>query len=54
MRPIHYALILIVALGLVYAEVPSLKFLDWDDNVNVYANPLLNPVTSENLKHYWT
>jgi hypothetical protein len=54
MRPIHYALVLIVALSLVYAEVPNLKFLDWDDNVNVYANPLLNPVTSETLKHYWT
>ncbi len=54
MRPIHYALVLIVALSLVYAEVPNLKFLDWDDNVNVYANPLLNPVSGETLKRYWT
>ena len=43
MRSIHYALILIVLIGLVYAETPRLQFLDWDDNVNVYANPLLNP-----------
>ena len=34
--------------------VPTLAFeFTWDDNANVWANPLLNPVTWANLRTLW-
>ncbi len=54
MRPWHFALILVVVVVLVFAEARQMQFLDWDDNINVYANPNLSPVTTESLAEIWT
>ncbi|MCD6361655.1 MAG: hypothetical protein J7M38_12435, partial [Armatimonadetes bacterium] len=54
MRAWHYALILVLAVTVVFAQVRDFGFLDWDDNINVYANPRLNPVTAQSLAEIWT
>ncbi|MGE5303900.1 MAG: tetratricopeptide repeat protein [Alphaproteobacteria bacterium] len=36
----------------VFWQTRSFDFV-WDDEVNVSANPYLNPVTSQNLIHFW-
>lgn len=54
MRPWQWTLILLAAVGLVFGEVRRLDFVDYDDNINVYANPRLNPVSLHSLAEIWT
>ena len=54
MRPWHLALILVATVALVFSEVRRMDFVDWDDNINVYANPRLNPITGQSWAKAWT
>lgn len=46
--------ILLFAVLLVFSPVFRHRFLSWDDNVNVYENPLLQPFDGENLRRIWS
>lgn len=46
--------LLLVTVFVVFAPVRNHAFLRWDDNVNVYENPLLDPVSAENLHRIWS
>ncbi|MDP2106846.1 MAG: hypothetical protein Q8J76_12700, partial [Desulfobulbaceae bacterium] len=45
------ALVLVVAV--VYGRVVGFEFLDYDDNLNVYENPLLSNISASNLLRFW-
>ena len=47
------ALTLVLITAAVFAEVRCMEFVDWDDHINVFDNPFLNPVTTEGLVHFW-
>lgn len=34
--------------------VISNRFVDWDDSITLYANPLMNPPSARTLQVYWT
>ncbi len=53
MRPWHLALILIIIVCAVFAEVRYMQFLDWDDQANVFENPWINPVSASGVAHFW-
>lgn len=44
---------LCIAVALVFGQVCRFDFVAWDDNLNVYANPYLHPVTAENILRFW-
>lgn len=46
-------LLLILATLAVFWPVCSFDFLIWDDDVNVYENPYLNPPTLEGVLRFW-
>ena len=46
-------LVLLVAVGIVYARVLSAGFVSFDDDIHVYANPFLNPPTLESVARLW-
>jgi tetratricopeptide (TPR) repeat protein len=46
-------LVLLVAIGVVYLRVASAGFVSFDDDIHVYANPLLNPPTLESVAKFW-
>ncbi|HVF10723.1 MAG TPA: tetratricopeptide repeat protein, partial [Abditibacteriaceae bacterium] len=52
----HYiiASLLILATFVVFHQVLYFDFVSWDDGINVYQNPYLNPVTAPNVLHFWT
>lgn len=51
----HYliAIGLLVLVAAVFAEVPRMDFLDWDDPGNVFDNPYYRPVTWGNVAELW-
>ena len=53
-RPLRIALILVLATLSVFSPVLGMEFLTWDDDINVYQNPLLNPPAPAGLAHFWT
>ena len=53
-RPLLLSLLLLLACVAVFGEVGRHGFVRWDDEINVYRNPYLNPVTSSSLGHFWT
>lgn len=50
----------ILALGVflitvaVFRDILSFGFIRWDDDLHVYANPLLHPVSAAHLLRFWT
>lgn len=46
--------ILVAVLGSVYAQVSDFEFLNWDDDVNVTANPHLDPPRASALGVFWS
>jgi protein O-mannosyl-transferase len=53
-RPLLIALLLVLVTGWVFAEVPQMEFLHWDDGINVTENPLLHPPSLPNVARFWT
>jgi len=45
------ALVLVVIV--VYARVFGAGFVEYDDDIHVYANPMLNPLSMENVGRFW-
>ena len=45
-----------IAFVVVIVHLPNLQhaLTNWDDNVNISANPLLNPVSFRNVARFWT
>lgn len=43
----------LVALAL-FAPTTAFDFTDWDDRINIYENPYLNPVSAAGLRFLWT
>ncbi len=52
--PLRWALFVAVAVGIAFAQVPMYDFVSWDDDIHVYGNPNLNPLTAQSLAHIWT
>jgi tetratricopeptide (TPR) repeat protein len=46
-------LTLLAAVGVVYFRVFSARFVSFDDDIHVYANPLLNPPTLASVARLW-
>jgi len=54
MRRHHYiAMGLVVITLAVYWPVTSYEFVNYDDNIHVYDNPHMKPVTSSSFLHFW-
>jgi len=54
MRQRHYiALGMVVITLVVFWQVTAHDFVGMDDDVHVYDNPYMNPVTLENILHFW-
>jgi protein O-mannosyl-transferase len=53
LRPILISLLLVLATAAVFCEVPQQEFVSWDDNILVYQNRYLNPVTTGNIMYFW-
>ena len=52
--PRHWPLVLLaVAVLITFGPLISGEFLTWDDQLNLYQNPRMNPVTWETVSHYW-
>ncbi len=47
-------LILLMAIGFVFGRGLSHSFLNFDDDIHLTANPLLNPVSLKSLLRFWT
>ena len=45
--------LLLLVLAGAFSEVGRLDFVLWDDDVNVYENPYLHPVTLRNVLWFW-
>ena len=53
-RPPHWHLaVLAIAVLITFGPLISGEFLTWDDQLNLYQNPWMNPVTWETVSHYW-
>ncbi len=52
-QPLLIAILLSLAIICVFWKVPKQEFVAWDDNILVYNNPYLNPVTVSNVAHFW-
>ncbi len=46
--------IIVLAVLAAFGPVVRHEFVAWDDDINVYQNPLLNPATREGVKRVWT
>lgn len=47
------ATIIVLVVFLVFGQIVSHQFLNWDDNVNVWNNRKLNPVTVNGVAYFW-
>ncbi|OGR89049.1 MAG: hypothetical protein A3J74_00010 [Elusimicrobia bacterium RIFCSPHIGHO2_02_FULL_57_9] len=47
------ALFIVLVVLAVYWPVIHHDFVAWDDDINVYENPHLNPATGESFAHFW-
>ncbi len=45
---------LFLAIGAVFGPVVTHDFVPWDDDMNLYGNPRLNPVTPQKIALFWT
>jgi protein O-mannosyl-transferase len=53
-RPLLPALLaLVIAVVIVYLRTFGAGFVAFDDDVHVYANPLLNPLSLESVSQFW-
>lgn len=52
-RPLILGLLLLLACTAVFGEIGKHGFVRWDDEINVYRNPFLNPATLRNVGHFW-
>ncbi len=52
-RPVLIVLLLLAACAAVYGPICRHPFVRWDDEINVYRNSYLNPVTVQSVKHFW-
>ena len=39
--------------AIVFGEVGQCRFVRWDDDIHVYENPWLHPVTPSHVGHFW-
>lgn len=46
-------LCLVLAVLIVYAPAAAFDFVRWDDDINVYNNPYLHPVSLASVRHFW-
>ena len=46
------AVAMVVITAAVFWQVRNHEFV-WDDRINIYENPYLNPVTVPNVLHFW-
>jgi tetratricopeptide (TPR) repeat protein len=46
-------LALLIAISIVYNRLLSAGFVAFDDDIHVYANPLLNPPTLQSIAKFW-
>ncbi len=53
--PLKYfiPLLLIIITFTVFCRIPAHKFVAWDDNMLIYNNPYMNPVTSSSFRQFW-
>lgn len=47
------ALVLLIAVSIVFSRLASAGFVSFDDDFQVYANPFLNPPTLQSVAHFW-
>ncbi|MGI8908775.1 MAG: tetratricopeptide repeat protein [Candidatus Sumerlaeaceae bacterium] len=52
-RPLPYQLGIIALVFAVFARALTFDFVNLDDNVNIYHNPLLHPPTLQSLSSFW-
>ncbi|MDQ3813561.1 MAG: tetratricopeptide repeat protein [Armatimonadota bacterium] len=52
-RPYLIPLMLILVTAAVFSEVRNQEFVAWDDDINFYENPYLNPVTASHILAFW-
>ena len=52
-RPWVLALGLFLMTGAVFHDILSFGFVRWDDDLHVYANPYLHPVSAAHFLHFW-
>lgn len=52
----HWIVPLVIVLGvtLIYFKAVGFGFVDLDDNIHVYENPRMNPVSFESIGSFWT
>ncbi len=53
-RPVLLSLVLALVCLAVFGAVCRQSFVAWDDDINVYHSPYLNPATAANTLHFWT
>jgi tetratricopeptide (TPR) repeat protein len=49
-----WAAVVAAVVAATFALVPTFGFVTWDDDIHVYSNPNLNPLTAQSLAHLWT
>ncbi len=52
-RPLLLGLVLALVCAAVFGAACRQGFVAWDDDINVYSNPYLNPATASNTAHFW-
>ena len=52
-RPYLIGFMLAVVCMVVFGAVIRQSFVAWDDDINVYHNPYLNPATAAHTTHFW-
>ena len=53
LRPVLIGIILVVLCAAVFSATLSADFVAQDDDIHVYYNPFLNPVTAAHILHFW-
>ena len=53
-RPLLLGLLLVLATCAVFGGILGAGFVRWDDDIHVYANPGLHPVSAGHLARFWT
>lgn len=48
----HIIFLAIITFG-VFWQVANHEFILWDDDIHVYKNPYMNPVTLQSFSHFW-
>ena len=53
-RARYWGIILIAVTTLTSIRVCGFEFTDWDDDINIWQNPLLNPPTWRHVAEFWS